>query len=558
MGTVVIIVIVVILAIVVALSLRLFSVERVETTQESPFDLPEAGEETEDGEAGGEAAAKKAEMVNVFDYFNEEDEEKNDGDQSQDADNDAPDSGSASSSSTGSTDATGVAETIDKLTELKSGRAYFVDCKKALESAREEGNMYCACYFDYDRFSYINSLKGALTGDYVLTHTAQHIKRIFPEGSVVTRISCDHFLVVLPLVDIALFNDYYEQLNNMCEKIRNDTGVKAGMRICMGFACTDDDSCYDINVLMARANIARHCVKVAKAEKFEIFEESMISTGFYGDTIMETYSECQYDDEIVLYFEKMADLATDKIFGCDTLARWMYDDKNAVTNNNPITLDNGHIPTNNDKVIYQVCRSMSRWRKAARQQLLVFVELPVTDFFKSDIDEFFGKCLTEFQIDPQTLAVKVDVAFVRLNWSACSSQLKKLKDIGLKICISGIDTGYTNLDFMSGLPIDYVKLHKSFAYNIDRSPEQVDKCRKIVERATHIGAKAIFEGVNYMEQVTALKSANAKLVQGKHMGKIANADELTRDLPEHIERRNNDVTVVLDDKQLAKGEFKLF
>lgn len=365
-------------------------------------------------------------------------------------------------------------------------------------------------------------------------------------------------MALLPLVDLALFTEYYDQLNRMCDKIRSDIAVKTGMRICVGFACTDNDASYDISVLVARANVARHCVKVAKAEKFEIYDETMISSNFYGDTLIESYGECQYTDEIVLYFEKQVDLTSEKVFGCDALVRWTYDDKNAVANNSPITQENGHIPTNNAKVIYQVCRAMSRWRKAARERVIVFVDLPVTDFFKADIDEFLGKCLTEFQIEPQTLAVKVDVAFTRLDWASCSHQLKRIRDIGVKICVCGVDTGYTNLDFLSGLQVDYVKLHKSFAHNVDNSAEQADKCRKIIERATKIGAKAIFEGVNYTEQVTAMKGLGAKLVQGKYTGRPANIDELTRDLPEHIERRGNDVTVVLNDAQLAKGDFKLF
>lgn len=549
--TIIIILILATLAVVLAVSLRLFSIERVEARKDLP-DLPDAqGDDAlQSDDADGETD-KPAEMVDVFDYFNE-DEKKGEA-----ASENDPDSAPVSSS-TESADAVGSGSAVDKLTDLKNGRAYLVECKKVLETAKYEGHIYCACYFDYDRFSYINNLKGALTGDYVLSHTAQHVRRIFPDGALITRISCDHFVVVFPLADISLFTEYYGQMSHMCEKIRADIAVKTGMRVCVGFACTDNDASYDINVLMTRANIARHCFKVTKAEKFETYDETMVSSNFYGDTLMDSYSECQYADDFVLYFEKQLDLSTDRVFGCDTLARWLYDDKNAVASNNPITQDNGHIPTNNDKVIYHACRALSRWRKAGRERVMICVDLCVTDFFKADIDEFLKKCLTEFQIDPQSLTVKVDVSFIRLDWSSCSHQLKRLREIGVKICICGVDTGYTSLEFLSGLAIDYVKLHRSFAHNVDKAQDQLDKCRKIMERITNIGAKAIFEGVDSIEQAKALRSAGAKFVQGRYAGKPANIDELTRDLPEHIERRGNDVTVVLDDAQLSKGEYKLF
>lgn len=185
---VIVIIIVVTLAVLVAVSSRLFSVERVETKQDSTFDLPDSGGETGNQEDGAtDGSGKKAELVDVFDYFSGDGE---DGAQGENQSGD--DFDSESISATGSSDAVGGEVATDKLTDLKSGRTYLVDCKKALETARDEGHIYCVCYFDYDRFSYINSLKGALTGDYVLTHTAQHVQRIFPDGTLVTRVSCDH------------------------------------------------------------------------------------------------------------------------------------------------------------------------------------------------------------------------------------------------------------------------------------------------------------------------------------------------------------------------------
>lgn len=531
-GLIILAIIIMLIALVV-IGIRMFSIELVKVPTQSPEGgEPDAEESDEGDEAGDEDEEKPGEMVDIFDYFGEEKEE---------------------TESVASVD-NEIDIRVDKLTEFKSGRKYLVECKKMLESAREDNHIYCAVYVDFDRFSYINNLKGAATGDYVLTQMSQQMRRIFPEGAALSRISCDHFTGVFPLVDMALFEEYYEQLRRACEKIRNDIVAKTGLKICVGFAMTDNDSSYDVSVLLTRANIARHSAKVTKAEKYEIFDETMITSNFYGESMMDNYSECQYGDEFAIYFETQVDIKADKVIGCDTLVRWAHDDKS----NELITQDTGRIPTNNDKVIYQVCRIMSRWRKAAREVVQVFVDVPVTDLFKSDIDEFLSKCITEFQIEPATLALKIDVSIIRLDWSGCSKQFKKLHEIGVKICVTGMDTGYSNLDFLNGLSVDYIKFHKSFAHNVEKSPDQLEKCRKIMERATQIGASVSFEGVDNMDQMAALKSAHVKIVQGRYTGRPFTADDLLRNLPEHVERRLSDQTVILDESQLAKGDWTLF
>jgi EAL domain-containing protein (putative c-di-GMP-specific phosphodiesterase class I) len=245
---------------------------------------------------------------------------------------------------------------------------------------------------------------------------------------------------------------------------------------------------------------------------------------------------------------------SDRVVGCDVLARWTHLDS-AETR---VTQETGRLPSNNDKVIYQACRAISRLRKASRAIVTVFVDMTAIELFKTDVDEFIATCLSEFQIDPKQLAVKIEASTIRVDWSASSKQIKKLKDIGVNICVSGIDTGFSNLNFLNGLTVDYLKLHQSFAHGIEKNPEQTSRCRHILERAQEIGAKVVFEGVNNVEAASALRKLNAKIVQGRFAGyPPSTVDDLIRELPEYIERKLSDQTVILDEKQLSLGEWKV-
>ncbi len=529
MGIVIVLIIIAVIIVLGVFAYRTFRIDVVTTVQEEPAEDEENAEEQE--QAGAEE--KSGEMVDLVDYFGANKENEAEEKPKKD---DPDEHGTA---------------TVDRLTDLLTGRRYLYECSKTLENARNEGLVYCAVYFDYDRFRYINSLKGANTGDYLLTQTAQGMARVFPDSTQATRISADHFCAVFPLVDLALFDEYYSQLRRISDKIRDDINSKSALRISVGFAMTDNDSSYDVGVLLTRANIARYCAKVTKSEKYEMFEESMVSSGFYGDTLMENYSDCVYDDDFTIYFDRQVDLISNRVVGCDTVARWNYDDTGVMRNHR----EAARLPSINDKVIYQSCRSLSRLRKAARSVDTLFVDLSEIELFKTDIDEFLGRCLAEFQIDPNRIALKVAAAAIRMDWTMCSKQFKKLNDLGVSICVCGIDTAYSNLNFLNGLTVGFIKLQASFAHGVDKNETQQNKCRHMIGQAHSIGAKAIFEGVHDVETAQALKAAGAGIVQGRFSGPYATVDDLIRELPEHIERKISEQTVILDERQLAKGEW---
>lgn len=538
--------IIILVGIIVGASMGLFRIEKVEVEDEAgEFDLPE--EEGDEYPEDGEDALELDDMtlkekMDLGGYFGEE------------------------NATAAQVEADGEGEggdekfvMTDRISSFKTGRSYLIDCQKQLNEARAEGNVYAAVYFDFDRFRFINSLKGYSIGDYVLTRMGQELETAFPVDAMLTRVSADHFAALFPVTAMDMFDQISEGLKVICDKIRGDMAIKSGLRVCMGVALTESgERDYDVMVLMHKANVARHCIKVSRSETYKTFESAMLSTYLYGESALDDYTENQFDDEFVIYYMPQEDLSHHRIAGCEAYVRWACEDEADKTL--PPHLQKNKIPSNASKVVYQVCKAMSRWRKAGKQPQPVSVSIPITELMKEDVDAFLAKCLQEFQLDPALLCIMIDAPMIRVDWSAISHQLKKIRDIGVKIGVDEIDTGYTNLEFLAGLPLNFIKLHRSFAAGIDEHEDRKQRAGNIYRMAKALNLRAVFDGVDTLDQANALKELGPVWIQGAACGKALKSEEFTQGLPLYVEKQRNsyDSTVILEDAALNKGDFNLF
>ena len=493
-----------------------------------------------------EAAPEEAppELINLVDYYADYEEESD----QEEEDEPPPETKEASES---------VESVIyDRLCNLKVGRGYLIDCQNLLAAQAESDTDYALAYFDFNRFRFVNTLKGFSIGDYAITRIAQEAQASFPTGSLITRLYADHFAILFPFVNEESLEEIFEQLKRATDRIRADIGAKQGMQVCMGVAKTGGPSSYDIFNLLLKANIARHCNKMNKSESFSFFDESMITTHLYGESSVEDYKELQYSDDFVLYMRPQLSLKNKRVASCTGQPRWPYEE----TGDNPLLQESGGVlASNNFKVAYHICRTMSRLRKSDSIILPAMVTLSEIDLLMDDVDAFFARALSEFQLEASSLVVIVSQHFIRLHPEVALGQLKKLKNIGLKVAISDFDRSTSNLDALSGFVPDYLKLNRSFIHEVAKRPERQADVSRILSLASGIGAGTIFEGVDYAKTMGYLSTTGATFIEGNFVGKAQNAEDFTKEIKELLRAAYDpDSTVLLDDATLGKGNFTVY
>lgn len=446
-------------------------------------------------------------------------------------------------------------EKYDKLCNLRVGRGYLQEAQTLLNNMRESGQKYAFCHFDFNRFSYINSLKGYSTGDYAITRIAQEAQAIFPEGALLSRLSADHFTALFVYSEDNQLQEAYEMLKRAADRIRTDIGSKGGLQICMGVALANIPQNYDIFLLSRRANIARYSLKGVKAENYSTFDENMMTTYLFGESALENFKEYQYADDYQIYLRPHLLLSTKRITSCESSARWVCEEGS----DNPLSADGSQMPSGGLAIIYQVAKAISRWRKAGNIIVPTMVALNEIDILKEDIDAFFLRCLSEFQLEANMLVPVVSLHTVRLAPDLMKGQLQKLRNIGLKIAISDIDRATTMFQPIEDFRPDYLKLHSSFAHDADKIPERQEDVRRIQAIAANMGAATLFEGADNAATVAFLTEAGATFAQGRYVGRANVPDDFAAEVRNFLQAETNKhSTVVLDDATLAKGDFKLY
>jgi predicted signal transduction protein with EAL and GGDEF domain len=459
---------------------------------------------------------------------------------------------------------------FDPLCNFKIGPAYAVDCQRAI---MESDATWAVACIDIDRFRYINSLKGMQIGDTVLKHFAFCLRAMFPEGSLITRIAADHFSVCFPIGDSSMLDHYAEEMKLACEKIRNEIGSKGVIRACMGVCMTDSDISVaqlsgdssgtsasgfsrDYDVMFYKANLARQCLKVSKFETVSQYDDTMATTFLYGESALENFTENQYDEEITPYFQPQSDITKSRIVAAQALLRWTFEELagNKERNVNP---ELGRMPSGASRMIYQVCLSISRWRKSGKDIMPVFVYLPPGELFKEDIDEFIVKCVTEFQIEPQTLTLVIDISAFLIAPNIAKVQVQKLRDIGAKTAVDGYIYGQGRMEMLEGLPIDYVKIPRELTAGVERHADRNAFLMGFQNRIFRIGMKPVYEGIDETAQMNAIGALGGVLVEGRYAGRPIVGEDFGRVLKEFVAKQRviGDNTVILDKDELQRGDY---
>ena len=445
---------------------------------------------------------------------------------------------------------------FDKLCNLKIGRGFLVDCQNLLLAAEQDGISYALAQFDFNRFRFINTLKGFSTGDYAITRIANEARVVFPPESLITRLEADQFAVLFPFMGDEGMAETFDQLKRAADRIRADIGSKQRIQVCMGVAVAKTKSQYDIFTLLAKANIARHCNKVTKEESFLMFDESMVTTYLYGESAVDDYKELQYADDFQLYLTPQLSVKTKRLSGCAATASWPYEDSSG----NALSMENGGVlHSSNYRVSYHTCKAMSRWRKLDNITLPAMVCLNELDILKEDLDAFYIRVLGEFQLEANQLTIVVSYHTIRINPQVIIGQLTKLRAVGLRIAISGFDRATQNLDSLNGFKPDIIKLHRSFAHKAEYLAERKEDIARILKLAADVGSGTAFEGVDTSSCMAYFSTLSATFVEGRYVGFPHDVEEFTREIKEMLLTGHDpNGTIVLDDNTLSRGNFTVY
>jgi diguanylate cyclase (GGDEF)-like protein len=404
----------------------------------------------------------------------------------------------------------------DTLTGLPN-RALLDDrLRVELSHARRDNSMLALLFLDLDRFKIINDSLGHATGDQLLRVVSQRLHTCLRDGDTVARLGGDEFMVLLPRITSSadagrIGNKIIESLNERC----NCNGHELHITTSIGISVYPHDGS-DIETLVKHADISMYRAKEIGRNKVVYFTREM-NLGSSKRLALETsLRRALENDELRLYYQPKVDITRNRITGVEALVRWEVPGSGFVSPLEfiPIAEESGLIVPLGEWVLRTALVQLQDWHAAGFAGLTMSVNLSSVQLARPGFENIVESALVDSGIDPGCVELEVTENVAMKNVDSTAGTLHKLKKMGLSIAMDDFGTGYSSLGYLRRLPIDTVKLDKSFVRGIPDGKEDALIAQAIVAMTASLNIALVVEGVENLRQLHFFRQLGCNLVQG--------------------------------------------
>lgn len=413
----------------------------------------------------------------------------------------------------------------DSVAKISSMEKFRIDVEPILQSNSKLD--YYMIAVDIDKFKVINDLYGYEEGDKVIAYLASVLQNNAGNYSFVARPNADYFVVLKKAKQLSEVEEY---LNKVFETVECDIAryhsdyrmiLKAGI-----YKVREDD--YVLSSIMDKADMTRNNIEVGHESSFALYSEEMRQKTI-DDKKMENDMENALENrELKIYLQPQVDLKTKKIVSAEALVRWIHPEKGMIPPIEfiPLFEKNGFI-CKLDYFVWEECiKTLAKWREENQIMVPISINLSRVDIQKKDFLESLLLLFDKYSIDPKWIKAELTESACLENDKIIMEKMNQLKSFGLKIAIDDFGSGYSSLHMLKKMPIDILKIDKSFLdYNeIMREKDEI-VIRDVVELGKHLQMQIVMEGVEKQEQSYFLESIGCDIAQGYYYGRPMSVEE---------------------------------
>ncbi len=409
----------------------------------------------------------------------------------------------------------------DGLTDLPN-RVLFADrCTQALAIEQRNQNLVAVMLVSIDRFQKVTESLGHAAGDAVLTQAAARLQGCVTNGDTVARFEGDEFALLL--THVAETGDLAEVARTISEVFKppfrlgeQDVCVTASMGIGL-FPFNGQDT----NTILRNAVAALYRAKRLGGNNYQFYAADMNAMALKRLALETSMRRAIENDEFVTYYQPVVNLAAREVVGSEALVRWQHPELGLLPPARFIGLaeDTGLILDIGDFVIRAACAQTRAWQERGLSGLRIAVNVSARHFRQEDFLDRLMEILGQTRLDPTCLELELTETSIMENTDSAVALLTQIRGLGIKVAIDDFGTGYSSLSYLKHLPIDIVKLDRSFVKGATADPDDAALVMAIVTLAHNLKLKVIAEGVETDEQVTFLRLLRCDEAQGFLFGK---------------------------------------
>lgn len=425
----------------------------------------------------------------------------------------------------------------DPLTALPN-RVQFRDAvREALDAAAIRGGTVAVVMLDLDRFKHVNDVLGYRFGDLLLKGVAERLTQQIVRGDdLVARLGGDEFAVLLRQGDAALAQTVAARIARAfdapltLEEHKVDMGAGIGMAVAPAHA-------NDADTLLSRAEVAMYAAKRRTSGPL-MYDASIDAASAQTLSLLSELRQAVEHGELRLFLQPKLALDSGSVVGAEALVRWQHPQRGLVPPAQfiPFAEQTGFI------------RALTMWvfEEAARLwlelhgegiALMLSVNLSTRDLLDQDLPQKFEALLIRHQVPAEAFCLEITESAIMDDPQRALGVLHRLSGLGFKLSIDDFGTGYSSLAYLKKLPVDELKIDKSFVMSMETDLEDAKIVRSTIDLAHNLGLSVVAEGVETAKAWDLLRALNCDQAQGYHMGKPMPSSDFRRWSTSWTERR---------------------
>lgn len=400
----------------------------------------------------------------------------------------------------------------DALTSLFNRNFFLQKLTSEVKSATQS---MCLIFIDLDGFKEVNDSQGHDEGDKVLCEISKLLKECVGEEVLLSRFGGDEFVILYK-------SGEYNIIENLTKKILQSLSLslvygkqKFKITASIGIAIFPDNG-KSSQELLKKADIAMYKAKELGRNRFLFYEDKFSNEKDYRRQIVSDLEAAIKDGQISAHFQKIISTKKEAIHRFEILARWCHPDKGFISPAEFIPLAEEHsiISDLGEVILNKACDFLRSWYEIMPEKAVVSVNLSSSQLFEIDIVNAIENASGKEGIILNSLMFEITESSVMKDFNKAQVVLNKIKKLGCYIALDDFGTGYSSLSYLSRLPVDEVKIDKSFVSKLLISQQDRLICEAIISLSHALKLNVVAEGVEEIAQCQQLKRFGCDFLQG--------------------------------------------
>ncbi|MFL0269067.1 sensor domain-containing protein [Candidatus Clostridium radicumherbarum] len=420
----------------------------------------------------------------------------------------------------------------DELTGLENRSSLSNKASAEILNLKQNGKKLALLYIDLDNFKNINDTLGHSVGNRFLKAIAARLKFIMKDSKNLARIGEDEFAIIYT------YNGDIEEVKTFTEKIMsviNHSILIAGKELyitaSIGIAIYNEHG-DNFDDFVENADTATYYAKELGKNRYCFFTKDLSERTKERIEVETGLRNAIENNTFEIYYQPKIDLKTNEVDGMEALIRWIHPEKGMISPDKFIHIAEASgliIPIGN-KVLYEACRQNKEWQSKGYPPLRVAINLSAKQFEQEDLLETIKAVLEETKLDPMYLEIEITESIIMKDFDFSIDVLNKIREMNIHVSLDDFGTGYSSLNYLKKLPIDALKIDKSFVNNINIDTKDEIITKAVIELAHNMGLEVVAEGVESINQLNFLKQHECDKAQGFLYGKPLSCKDFEKKL----------------------------